>query len=259
MKIGICAGIDSLQKAAAAGFDFLEPSVVSVAGMNDEQFNAACAAVEKASIRCEAFNVLFPGDIKVVGPDADTKRIKSHLASAFARIGKLGAKVVVFGSGGARKCPDGWEKEKALSQFIDTARMAGDEAGKYGITITVEPLNTAETNIINSVAEGKDIVTRTAHPQVKLLADWYHVRKENEPAEHISQAGNMIAHLHVINSNGRVIPAVRAEDDYPAFFSELKKMHYQGRMSIEGKVTDLAAEGPVALALLRMLTQEHGL
>ncbi|MEK6794236.1 MAG: sugar phosphate isomerase/epimerase family protein [Spirochaetota bacterium] len=259
MRIGICAGIDAITKAQAAGFDYIEPSVVSIAGMTEEQFASACSLAASSSIRCEAFNVLFPGDIKVVGPQVDAARIQDHLTKSFERIAKLGAQMVVFGSGGARKCPDGWEKARAVEQFIETARIAGDAAKKHGLTIVVEPLNTGETNIINSVSEGKDVVSRTAHPNVKLLADWYHIRKDNEPAVHISEAGALLQHIHVINSNGRNVPASRAEDDYASFFRELSLIHYRGRMSIEGKVNDIAVEGPVALALLRGLAKEHGL
>ena len=74
-------------------------------------------------------------------------------------------------------------------------------AGRYGIIIAVEPLNRAETNIINSVEEGLKFVRDVDHANIKITADFYHMRRENEPMDVLIQAGKDIAHLHIANSN----------------------------------------------------------
>jgi sugar phosphate isomerase/epimerase len=53
-------------------------------------------------------------------------------------------------------------------------------AEKYGVTIAVEPLNSGETNFINSLAEGVEIVDAVKSPRMKLLCDIYHMLKEDE-------------------------------------------------------------------------------
>jgi len=135
MKIGVCTGVENIKKMEDIGFDYIEPSVVSIAKMNDEEFNAAMNLVDGSNIKCEAFNVLFPGNIRLTGPEVDEGGIKDYLERAFARVSRLGAKVIVFGSGGARKIPDGWSREEAWKQLVRIARIAGDVAAEYGLTI----------------------------------------------------------------------------------------------------------------------------
>ncbi|MBI4975884.1 MAG: sugar phosphate isomerase/epimerase [Spirochaetes bacterium] len=254
MKIGMCMGVENIGKVEAMGFDYIEPSIVSLTAMTDEVFKKTKETVAASGIKCEACNVLFPGDIKVVGPVVDKAKISAHLEKGFSRAAELGTVVVVFGSGGARKCPDGFDFAKAVEQYIEVARMAGDIAGKYGITIVVEPLNKSETNIINTVSEGVDVTKRIAHPSVKLLADLFHMRKENESMDIIRKAGADLKHVHVINSNGRVLPAVKDEDCYADFFAALKSINYTGRASIEGKSDNFDAQGTASLKLLREMS-----
>ena len=48
-------------------------------------------------------------------------------------------------------------------------------AQSYGIVVCVEPLNRAESNFINTLQEGAEIVRRVNHPHIRLLADLYHM------------------------------------------------------------------------------------
>jgi len=255
MKVGICTGIENIKKMEAIGFDYIEPSVVSIAKMSDEEFEAAVKLVQGSSIKCEAFNVLFPGNVRLTGPEVDEKAIEDYLKTAFSRVSQLGARVIVFGSGGARRIPDGWSREEGWKQLVRVARIAGDVAAEYGLTVAMEPLNTWETNILNSVGEGVDFVRDVNHSHVKLLADFYHMRRGNEDMDVLLGASLYLAHLHIANSNGRVCPLERTEDIYDIFFERLKEIGYRGRISIEAGVKDVDREGPVAIALLKELSK----
>jgi len=255
VKIGICTSLDNLEKVAKMGFDYIEPSVTGIADMDSEVFSEIANKVEKSAIKCEAFNVLFPRDIRLTGQEVDKERIKEYLDNAFARVSQLGGKVVVFGSGGSRRIPDGWSRENAWEQLIEAAKITGDIAGKYDITIAMEPLNTGETNILNSVAEGFKFVQEVSHPNVKLLADFYHMRKENEELSILEEVSSQLVHVHIAKGDGRTYPLSTSEDIYEDFFNILKKAGYNGRCSIEGRTDDMEADGPIALALLRKLAE----
>ena len=255
MKVGICTAVENIKKMEAIGFDYIEPSVVSIVKMSDEEFEAAVKLVEGSGIKCEAFNVLFPGDVRLTGPGVDEKAMEGYLKSAFPRVSRLGAKVIVFGSGGARRIPDGWSREEGWKQLVRAARIVGDVASEYGLTVAMEPLNTSETNILNSVKECMDFVKDVNHSHVKLLADFYHMRRENEDMDVLLSASPDLVHLHIANSHGRVCPLERTEDDYDIFFERLKQIGYQGRVSIEAGIKDVDREAPVALALLRELSK----
>ena len=105
MKIGFCAKLDMISEVAAAGFDYIEPSVTSVQHLTDEEIGVYCQKMEEALISAPSFNVLFPKDMELL--QADPQEIYSYLDGALARVRKLGGRVVVFGSGKSRMRPEG--------------------------------------------------------------------------------------------------------------------------------------------------------
>ena len=254
MRIGICTSVDQIQVVEKMGFDYIESAVVGIAKMTENEYREAVRIVRGADIGCEAFNVLFPGEIRLVGPDVDQGQIKEYLMGAFERIAELGARVVVFGSGGARKVPQDWSLVKGWSYLVNTARLVGEVASQYDLSIAMEPLNKRETNIINSVAEGIRFVNEVDHPNIRLLADFYHMRVENEPMDVIGQTtADILVHTHIANGQGRYYPLNANEDIYGDFFSQLKGISYKGRVSIEGGTEDMKKDGHIALELLRRL------
>ena len=198
-----------------------------------------------------AANLFVPQAIKVVGPDIHVEQQTAHVKKVMARLSKMGVQVLVFGSGGARRVPDGFSKDEAWTQLVDFSRRAADEAKTVGITVTIEPLRTQETNIINSAAEGLKLVEAVNHPNFQLMIDFYHLASEKEDPSIVVRAKDHLRHLHVANPNGRVFPQAWDEFDYAPFFAALKTIGYDKRISMEGSTTDLAAQGPVTVALLR--------
>lgn len=254
MKIGLCASIDSIELLESIGFDYIEPSVVSIVQMNETEFEEAIKKVKDSGIDCEAFNVLFPGDARLTGPDVDLRGLREYLYGAFERVAKLGAGIVVFGSGGARRVPEGRSLMDGWQDLIETARTVGEVASQYDITIAMEPLNKGETNIINTVSEGIRFVNEVDHPNIRLLADFYHMRMENEPMDVLGQTtSHVLAHSHIARGQGRYYPLDRDEDIYGDFFGQLKTMGYKGGVSVEGKSEDILRDGAISLKLLREL------
>jgi D-psicose/D-tagatose/L-ribulose 3-epimerase len=259
MKIGMCAPIDKAMSVAAMGFDYLEPIVFPIAALDEGAFSALVKQVRSLPIRCAAFNTLFPKDMKIVGPQADAKRTATYIEKAVSRVAALGAEILVVGSGPSRTVPSGWDMSRGIDQFAETLVCVGNEAAKHGITAVIEPLNTRESNIVNSVAEGQRLVIRVGHPSVKLLADFYHMRLESEDMGNIRRAGTVLRHAHIANSDGRRYPRERSEDRYDEFFAALVAIGYQGMLSAEPMSGDLASEAPGSLALFRKLAADHGM
>ncbi len=254
MKIGFCAKLDRIGEVAAAGFDYIEPPVAAAAAWTEEEFEKYLELVKNAPIPAPAFNVLFPGEIALLAPGAEEKTIADYLRGAFARVQKLGGKVVVFGSGRSRKRPEGMPYADAFRRLTEIARLIGEIAGQYGITIVIEPLNRGETNMINSVAEGADLAAAANHPQVKLLADYYHIAVEGHAPEDLARVGG-IAHCHIAAPKGRRAP-LKAEEGFKTMFAAMKQTNYTGLVSVEGGADDLSAEGPVSVRLLKNLWEE---
>lgn len=251
VAVGYCTGLANLEAAKAAGFDYVELSTTEIANLSDADFEAAAARIKSLGIATPAANLFIPAAIKVTGPDTNPEQQMAHVKKAFTRLARLGTQVVVFGSGGARRVPDGFSKDEAFKQLVDFGRRAAAEGQAHGITITIEPLRRQETNIINTAAEGLALVEAIGHPNFQLMIDFYHLASEKEDPAIVLRAKDRLRHLHVANPQERVFPAKWEEFDYGPFFANLKTIGYDKRISVEGRTTDLAAQGPPAVALLR--------
>ena len=250
-QIGICVDPDKFEAAQAAGFDYVETNASKVAALTDEEFEKLAAQVAQLRIPVAATMSFIPGAIKLTGPEVNPARQMAYVTATLARLKRLGVKVVVLGSGGARRVPDGFSRDEAFAQMVDFCRRIAPVARDNGITIVVEPLRKQETNIINTAREGLALVKAVDRPEIRLLVDYYHLAEEGENADIISEAGPLLAHTHIANPTGRVFPLNADESPYAGFFSNLCNIKYQGRLSIEASTKDFASEAPRALALLR--------
>ena len=251
IQVGFCTPLANIDAARAAGFDYVELATSEIAGLSDADFEQAAAHIRQTGIAAPAANLFLPATIKVTGASIDQAQQMAYVRKAFARLSRLGTQIVVFGSGGAGLVPDGFPKDRAFQQLVDFGRRIAPEARAHGITIAIEPLRHEETNIINSAAEGLDLVNAIDDANFQLMVDFYHLSSEKEDPAIIGRAGAHIRHLHMANPDGRVFPRRWEEYNYAPFFAALKQIGYGQRISVEASTKDLPADAPVAIALLR--------
>jgi sugar phosphate isomerase/epimerase len=249
MRIGICTGLDNLDLTQRLGFDYIECAVSAVASLSDEEFAKVRELIRASPVKVERVNVLFPRTIKLLGPEKDQKVIDEYLEKAFARVGTLGAQVVVFGSGVARAIPRELPFRQGYRELVAATKRIGEIAGNHRLTVSIEPLNREESNCINSVKEGAMLEADVDSPSVGLLADLYHMLRENESMENIL-AVKVLKHTHIALLEGRGFP-VKAAGEVEAFFDALRKIGYDSTMSIEGSTENLEQDAATALKVLR--------
>jgi len=251
IQVGYCTPLANLEAAKAAGFDYVELSTSEIAGLSDADFDRALNRIRQVGLPVPASNLFLPATLKVTGPAIDRDQQLAYVRKAFARLQQIGITVVVFGSGGARLVPDGFSKEQAFQQLVEFGRRIAPEARAHGITVAVEPLRPQETNIINSAAEGLDLVNAINDPNFQLMVDFYHLASVKEDPAIILRARDHIRHLHMANPEGRIFPRTPTEYDYQPFFAALRTLGYSGRISVEASTKDLPGDAPPAIALLR--------
>ena len=254
MEIGFCTGPDRVREIAAAGFDYAELPVSRIAEMPEEKFESLLREIRTESIPVPTFNVLFPGTLPLMAKETGEKEIRAYLEPALERVERLGGKTVVFGSGRSRNRPEGMTYAEAFRRLTQVTRIIGETAGKFGVTIALEPLNRRECNMINSVAEGACLTAAVNHPSVRLLGDYYHIAAEGEPPEDILRVGGIV-HAHIASAENRTIP-LEKEEGLRRMFAAMKRSGYQGRISVEGRCDDLASEGPQSVRMLKELWAE---
>ncbi len=259
IEFGICSPITAHPIASAQGCDYLECGVAELRPAlpdDDDQVKSQMAAFEAASLPIQAFSGFIPADLKVTGPDVQWDQVAAYVSTALRRAATVGARIVVWGSGYSRHVPEGFDRDLAKDQVIRFLHLAGHWAAQHNITIAIEPLNGKESNIVNSVGEGVFYAERVAHPNVMVLADFYHMDEDHEPLDAIAQYGPWLRHIHVADT-GRLYPG-SGSYPYKEFVEEVTKANYDGMISVECRWGDLEAEIGPSMEFLRTQWADTG-
>ena len=235
MRFGYCTGPGESGVLKATGYDYFEWGV-SDALMplaDDAAFEVALAKIKAAALPCESLNGMVPGTLKITGPDADMAKLEAYVATMCVRAKRVGIQRIVFGSGGARNVPEGFCREKARAQILDFLKMLGPHAQAAGLLIAIEPLNKKECNIINTVAEGAEIARAVDHPSIRLLADAFHMLRDDEPIANVAKNLDIIVHTHIATRENRLPPGVEACAGIQEFLQCLRGGGYKHRVSVE--------------------------
>jgi sugar phosphate isomerase/epimerase len=247
-----------------AGFDFLEVNVQSVlqGDLPDARWLAAAPDPAKLPLPIAAANCLVPGHHPLVGQKRDLSGLKIYMQRVTERAAGLGITRLVFGSGGARRRPEGVSPDTACSQLAEFVSLAGEACARRGIVLVIEHLNVQETNTLNKLAQTMALCDQVAQRHVGVLVDSYHYALEGEGDQAILRLGDRVRHVHVAEPAGRLepgayrtpagAPAGGKAYDFELFFSLLQKIGYGEGVSIEsGWSAPLPAAGAASAAYLR--------
>lgn len=250
--IGACNGLKDADLLMESGFSFAEEGVPSFLQMDlsEAQFDSVQSVVSKPAMPVHALIYFLPGRLKSVGNDADDAGILDYAETVFRRAQKRGVGLVVFGSSGSRRIPDGFPYEKAWEQMRELCTSLAPVAAKYDVTLVLESLNSRECNFITTLAEAGKMVEEVDHPNFRLLADLYHMKTENEGPESIQKYGHLIQHVHIAEREGRAAPGKYGEDFSP-YFSALREAGYEGGISLENNWVDMPSEAPAAVKTIQ--------
>ena len=241
MKIGCCFGFggrERIKLGRDCGFEFAELSLASLENVSESEIKEFADYLREIDVPCPAANTFFPKTMTLLGEDADNALTDEYIHRTFEKSASLGLKHIVFGSGGARRVPDGFPMEKAYEQLVVlcTDHIA-PAMEKYGLVCGIEELFKPACNIINTCREAMALVRDVNHPRIKLQVDNFHMGKEDEPVETIADYRGYIAHVHISNPllDGE-FPKPDDGYDYAPYFDALRKAGYpeDGLVSIEG-------------------------
>jgi sugar phosphate isomerase/epimerase len=151
-------------------------------------------------------------------------RVKMHID--FAR--HFRARVILGLIRGKRTAPV--TQHEASEWLREALRECASYARSYDIDLVMEPINRYETNIVNTVAEGLQLIEKVGADNFGLLLDTFHMNIEEPSIEQsIKDAQERLLHFHIADSNRwhpgaghvdfRQIIDVLDEIDYPGYLS----------------------------------------
>lgn len=249
MRFGVCIGsTEQLNVARVAELDYVEVSVAPWVMKGDpDDFGRLCREFDGAPSPLAANAFLSP-QIRLAGPERDTDRAVVYAREAVHRLQALGVGLLVFGSGEPRRIPDGYERRRGLEELAEFCRQIAPITEDAGITLVLEPLRRAESNVWNSVGEVAAFIRDRDLRGVRLLADLYHMQEDGEPLEAVIDHAELLAHTHVAGPL-RVPP--RPDPVLAAFLADAAEARPDITCSIECRWRDFAAELGGALRTLR--------
>lgn len=234
--MGIAAPLAQAEALKAQGAEFLTLATGDFLAPDkpDEVFAANLAKLKAAPLPVLACNgFLRPANLHCVGPEANHDEILQWAETAFRRLQQAGGKFLIFGSAGARKIPAGWTREKADEQFVSLLKKLGPLAEKHQVTVTVEQLQAKECNYINRLGEGAALIRRAGHPNVRILADLFHMAVMGDSPADLKAAMDVVVHMEIAEKDERTYPGIKG-DDFRPYFKVLREAGYQGAICIEG-------------------------
>lgn len=122
--------------------------------------------------------------------------------------------------------------EEDVEIVVEALAELGQVAQQEGAYLFLEPLNRYEDFILNTLAQGIDVIAQADTAGIRLCADFYHMSiEEADIAKSILQAGEHIGHVHLSDSN-RHEPGA-GHTDWLSGIGALAAVGYTGWLALE--------------------------
>jgi len=232
------ADLPLLDRVKGMGFDlieiaFEEPATIDAAALADY-----AAGIDLGVLACGVFG---PGR-NLVSTDPGERRSAADylrgLIDAAAQLAPtLGGQTPVVGGpmyGAVGKTPavDRAARQRERDLAATELRPLAAYAGERGVRLAMEPLNRFETDLINVVEQGLEMVDAIGSPHIGLHLDTFHMHlEERDSGAAIRWAGDRLFHLHACE-NDRGVPG-RGQVRWPGVAAALGDIGYSGAVVIE--------------------------
>lgn len=119
--------------------------------------------------------------------------------------------------------------------ILASLRELDPVAKETGTWIYLEPLNRYQDHMLNTLADGANIIELGKFERVRLTADFYHMSiEEDDISESLKKYKDLIGHIHIAE-NHRYQPGT-GSIDFKHHMETLRQMGYHGAVVNEGRV-----------------------
>jgi sugar phosphate isomerase/epimerase len=177
--------------------------------------------------------LLGPPGLCLTSPDPGARRKTVDYLRELCRLcSDLGGTCLVFGSPKQRNLQEGVTYDQAWAWAREGFQQAAETAAERGVFLLMEALPKPECNFIQTVPEALRMVEDVGHPHFQMMVDVKSMAAEGRPLDEIIlSVGDRLKHVHANDANRRG-PGFGSTDFRPVF-SALKRLGYQGYVSVE--------------------------
>ncbi|WP_026966962.1 sugar phosphate isomerase/epimerase family protein [Algoriphagus terrigena] len=220
-----------LDRLKAIGYDGAE---FFVGPWEERAFKAVGKHCADIGLEVTTVTVLSPEE-NPISPDKHIReKSKERLRWVLDRSADLGSQVLcgpfhsAFATFAARE-----PLEEEYNWSAEVLHEMGDYAEKLGILLTPEALNRFECYLANTMEQMDYLLTKVNHPNVQAMFDTHHANmEEKKTGAAIEFIAPRLGHFH-ISENDRGTPG-SGHVNFDEAFAALKKVNYQGWLTIEG-------------------------
>lgn len=171
-------------------------------------------------------------------------RLKGHIDLA----AELKCMVIIGGIRGKIEPSDENTRRRLVLEGRSAIASCAGYAKASGVTVLLEPINRYESDVVNTVDEGLQMISELERDCVKLLPDTYHMNiEERSIPESIVRAGSALGYIHFADSN-RWAPGW-GHIEFAGILDALRSIDYRGSIGIE--VLPLPDDGRAADQAIR--------
>jgi D-psicose/D-tagatose/L-ribulose 3-epimerase len=178
--------------------------------------------------------MVSPKGLHVTTPDDELrKRSWDHIRHLVDLCADLGPNaMMIFGSPQQRSATAGSTREAATRRYVEGLAEIAPHAEERGVTILVEALPKAQSDVVTTLGEAAGIVHAIDSPAIQTMFDTHNAVDEKEfHTQLIEKYFDVIRHVHVNETDGRY-PGT-GNYDFGAVLSKLEELDYQGWVSLE--------------------------
>jgi D-psicose/D-tagatose/L-ribulose 3-epimerase len=211
---------------AALEIPMFEPSHLPARAIRD-----ACARHDIDPTVC----AILPPGINPISPEPTVrKQSQEHLRRCVEVAAEMGASLL----GGPLYAPIGYLPEhrptaEEWGWAVDAFRQLAESLDSHAITVSIEPVNRAETFFLRTAAEARALCEAVNHPRIGVTIDTFHANIEEKHIAHAVQSlGPYLKHLHLSENDRGLLGSGHVP--FPSILNAAASIGYSGYLMIEG-------------------------
>ena len=199
------------------------------------------AQLDRQGLTCTSVCACFPPSRDLRGTPAQQRATIAYMRRLVDMAGVLGTDIVMgplYSATGRAEAVPPVEYRRQWRTVRGHIKAICDYAESQGKVVCMEPLNRFETDFLNTVDQGLQMISEVKSPALKLLLDTFHMNiEEKKPADAIRRAGKHVGHIHA-SASDRGTPG-NDHVDWSGVAEALQDIHYSGAVVIESFTQDV--------------------